>query len=138
MPDTCDTSLLLPALLEWHPGHRGALAIMRDRVASIPAHVYVETFSAITRLPDPRRPSPALAGAALTALDRRPLALPATAHLTFVQHLAAAGLGGGATYDGLVAATASHHHHRLLTADRRARVTYDAVGVDYEFVELSA
>ncbi|MEX0427861.1 PIN domain-containing protein [Nocardioides sp. DS6] len=46
------------------------------------------------------------------------------------------GVGGGATYDALIAATAQHHEHRLLTADRRARATYDALGVDYEVVDL--
>lgn len=38
------------------------------------------------------------------------------------------GVSGGATYDGLVGATAAEAHLPLLTLDRRARRTYEAVG----------
>jgi len=42
-----------------------------------------------------------------------------------------AGLGGGAVYDGLIAATAHHHGARLLTLDQRALSTYRAIGAQF-------
>ncbi|RHW25996.1 hypothetical protein D0Z08_16850 [Nocardioides immobilis] len=44
------------------------------------------------------------------------------------------GIGGGAVYDALVAATAAEHGMVLLSRDRRARSTYDAIGVRYQIV----
>ncbi|HYN30821.1 MAG TPA: PIN domain-containing protein [Dermatophilaceae bacterium] len=125
---TCDTSLLIAALLQWHPRHQVARAALRTRVQALPAHVVVECFSVLTRLPAPHRLSAADSGAALAGLRLPLLTLPADGHLRLVQDLARAGIRGGATYDGLVAATARHHDATLLTADRRARATYEAVG----------
>ncbi len=133
---SCDTSVLVPALLEWHPLHPRAREVVRDRVTSLPAQVYAEAFSTLTRLRDPRRPTPAQARDALRGLRRRVLALPAGALLELVDSLADARLGGGATYDAIVAATAKHHHTTLLSADQRAQSTYHAVGVRYELLDL--
>lgn len=133
-PITCDSSVLIPALLQWHPRHEPAQAALRRTVA-IPAHVHAETFSVMTRLPDSRRPTPAIAERVLTRLGRPLLELPAAAYTDVVVRLAAAGIGGGAVYDAIVAATAREHDHLLLTADTRARATYDSLGVRYEFVD---
>lgn len=43
-----------------------------------------------------------------------------------------AGVRGGALYDALIAVTATTHGATVLTADRRAISTYDAVGADAE------
>jgi predicted nucleic acid-binding protein len=75
-----------------------------------------------------------VAGAVVEALPLKPLGLPGARHRPLIRRLAAHGVRGGAAYDGLVAATALHHRLTLLTRDRRARVTYDAVGVHYEVV----
>lgn len=88
----------------------------------------------MTRLPDPRRPKPALVHQVLEQLRRPLLELSASGYAGVVARLAAAGMGGGAAYDGIVAATAREHDHLLLTADRRARTTYDHLGAAYEFV----
>jgi predicted nucleic acid-binding protein len=45
-----------------------------------------------------------------------------------------AGRSGAAIYDAQIAATAKHHGLKLLSRDRRAAATYDAIGVDYELV----
>lgn len=78
-PITCDSSVLIPALLEWHPFHGPAQAALR-RTAAIPAHVHVETFSVMTRLPDPRRPKPALVHQVLEQLGRPLLELSASGY----------------------------------------------------------
>ncbi|QIM15615.1 type II toxin-antitoxin system VapC family toxin [Leucobacter insecticola] len=37
-------------------------------------------------------------------------------------------------FDAVIGATAAYHEATLLTRDKRASATYDAVGVDYVFV----
>lgn len=133
--NACDTSVLVPTLLPWHPDHNVARQAFRS-VEGLPAHVLVETFSVLTRLPAPHRVSPADASAALAALQRTGLtvlALPPEAHHPMIESVAREGLRGGAIYDALVGATAQSHEHMLLTRDRRASTTYDAVGVSYRF-----
>ncbi|MBP9823160.1 MAG: PIN domain-containing protein [Thermoanaerobaculia bacterium] len=62
------------------------------------------------------------------------LLLPANAHRDLIELAARKGLAGGAIYDALVAATALHARATLLTRDRRAASTYEAVGVDFELL----
>ncbi len=130
MSETCDTSLLVPALLSWHPAHSDARTSM-SRIRAIPAHVLLETYSVLTRLPSPHRIAPGDAGAVLGALRVDLLTLPSKAHRALIAQLAVGTVRGGAVYDALVAATARHHDLTLLTRDRRARPTYDLVGVRY-------
>jgi predicted nucleic acid-binding protein len=41
---------------------------------------------------------------------------------------------GGAAYDALIGATARSAGAKLYTCDRRARATYELLGVDVEFL----
>jgi len=136
MPTTCDTSLLVPALLDWHPHHREARTLLTGHLDAIGCHVYVETFSVLTRLPDPRRPAPAIARRVLEALERPLLPLSPQSYVAMVAAASDSGVGGGAIYDAVVGATARDHAHTLLTVDRRARAAYDAVGAPFEFIDL--
>lgn len=133
-PLTCDTSVLVAALTAWHPLHSSARTAVADRVDMVPAHVLVETYSVLTRLPAPHRIAPAVAGQVLSGLRRGLLTLPEAAHVVLITRLAQAGIRGGAVYDALVAATARHHDVPLLTADRRARGVYELVGVTYSIL----
>lgn len=135
MTFTCDTSVLVPALASWHTEHAAARAALDDRdVTAVPAHVLLECFSALTRMPHDRRVPPTIAAAAIRALDLTPLTLPGPAYSDIVARLADRGIGGGAVCDGLIGATAAHHELTLLTRDRRAQRTYDAVGIGYSLV----
>ncbi len=127
---TCDTSVLVAALAAWHPWHDEAASVLAARVLGLPAHVMIETYSVLTRLPARHRVTPAIAGQALAALRHDVLDLPGAAHRDLVATLSRAGVRGGAVYDALVAATAQHHGLALVTADRRARRVYELVGVD--------
>ncbi|MGH9114176.1 MAG: hypothetical protein ACRDZN_18020 [Acidimicrobiales bacterium] len=49
--------------------------------------------------------------------------------------LAAGAIGGGATYDGLVGATAAEANLPLHSLDRRARRTYEAVGAEVRYLD---
>ncbi|WP_067436168.1 type II toxin-antitoxin system VapC family toxin [Nocardioides jensenii] len=134
MATTCDTSVLVPALLAWHPDHAACRRAVTGSVDTVPAHVLLECYSVLTRLPAPHRLAAADAAQAVGALPWKPLTLPAGRHRDIVMTLARDGIRGGAVYDALVAATALHHDRLLLTRDRRARSTYDVIGVRHTLV----
>ena len=58
------------------------------------------------------------------------LALDQAAQRSCLRRAVDASLRGGALYDALIAATAREHGATLLSADRRAREAYEAIGVD--------
>jgi predicted nucleic acid-binding protein len=62
------------------------------------------------------------------------LTLPPNRHLRLIEQAVAAGLAGGAIYDALIAVTASHAGATLVSRDRRAAATYEALGIAYELV----
>ena len=131
---TCDTSVLIPALAAWHPDHDLARRAIANTVDAIPGHVLLECYSVLTRLPAPHRISVDDAAQTIALLRLKPLTLPAGRYSDIVVALSRASIRGGAVYDGLVAMTALHHGRQLLTRDRRARTTYDAIGVAYSLV----
>jgi predicted nucleic acid-binding protein len=129
-----DTSVVVAAFASWHEGHPDAAAVLA-RKPRVPAHVLVESFSVLTRLPPPHRAPADLVASFLEQRFREaPLVLPARAHMELVQSAADAGLAGGAIYDALIAATARHAGATLLTRDQRARSVYEHVGVRHEFL----
>jgi predicted nucleic acid-binding protein len=101
----------------------------------IPAHAAFETYSALTRLPEPHTMD---AEAVHVWLDDtfsdRWLGLTATALRLALGRLQELGIAGGAIYDGLIAMTAAAEGATLVTLDRRALGTYARVGVDLELV----
>lgn len=130
-----DTSVVVAAFASWHEGHRPAVAALARR-PRVPAHVLVEAYSVLTRLPPPHRAPADLVAAFLTErFPDPPLTLPARAHSRLVETSAQTGLVGGAIYDALIAATARHAGASILTRDQRARSVYDRINVQYELVE---
>lgn len=124
----------MPALLGWHEHHE----VCRRRAAGarVPAHVLLEAFSVLTRLPAPHRVD---ADVAHEALGRwfpptSVLALDGEIQRAALDRLHAAGVDGGRVYDGVVALTVATHDERLLTRDRRAVQTYEALGIDFELI----
>jgi predicted nucleic acid-binding protein len=125
-----DTSVVVASFGAWHEQHQIALDVLalRPRLA---AHTALESYSVLTRLPEPFRADAAIvveflrrtfAESRLT-LDRVTLdALP--------DRLEACGVDGGAVYDGLIALTAKSVGAELLTLDRRALDTYARCGAD--------
>lgn len=130
-----DTSVVVAGFASWHEGHQSAAAALA-RKPRVPAHVLVEAYSVLTRLPPPHRAPPDLVATFLAErFPEAPLVLPARAHLELVDTAARTGLAGGAIYDALIAATARHAGATLLTRDQRARSVYDRMNVRYEFVD---
>ena len=125
----------MAAAQSWHPAFAMADAAVRAEPLAIPAHAAVETYSVLTRVPEPDRASPADALAYLSGtFGRRLLALPAREQGRLLGAAADRGIAGGAIYDALVGATAAHAGATLLTLDRRAVRTYQAIGVDFRLL----
>jgi predicted nucleic acid-binding protein len=119
-------------LSAWHEQHEAAAEALRE-VESLPAHVVVEAYSVLTRLPSGLAVPAAAAASVLTRRFGRaaPLRLADGERATVLERLAAAGVSGGATYDGLVALEASAHGQALATLDERAASTYRRLGVPF-------
>jgi predicted nucleic acid-binding protein len=129
-----DTSVVVAGFASWHEGHRLAAAVLA-REPRVPAHVLVETYSVLTRLPPPHRAPSAIVTAFLARrFSQIPLTLPPRVWLEFLGQAAEIGVTGGGVYDVLVAATARHAGATLLTRDRRAVAVYERIGVSYELV----
>jgi predicted nucleic acid-binding protein len=131
---TPDTSVVIAGFADWHPNFERAHAAL-DGDLPIAAHVALEGYSTLTRLPDPFRVSAGIASEYMEAgFAPKRLTLPDEEHDRIVGRLAERGVSGGAVYDALVALTAAHHKRILLTLDRRAESTYKRLGVGYEML----
>lgn len=132
MTRAADTSLIIAALLADHPAHEAAADVLATCDTTI-AHAAAETYSVLTRLPPPRRADAVTAATVLR--ERLPstyATLDASSYATAPGRLAAAGVSGGATYDGLIALTALEHDLELLTRDGRAERAYRVLGVCFQ------
>ena len=83
---------MIAALSAWHEQHEAAAAALKS-VAALPAHVMLESYSVLTRLPGGLA-VPAAAAAAVLAdrFDQRPLELRASQRARVPAVLAAAGV----------------------------------------------
>jgi predicted nucleic acid-binding protein len=123
-----DSNCMIAAVCGWHEHHAAAAAAIERRLSRgdrlvVAAHALVEAYSVLTRLPSPHRLAPADAWALLktnfVSLARL-ATLPGTAHVALLDGLAADGLGGGRSYDALIAASAAHAKvEELLTFNPR-------------------
>jgi predicted nucleic acid-binding protein len=131
---TADTSIAIAALVADHEARDLAEDALKQCATTI-AHVALETYSVLTRLPPPHRLTSADAAALLAArLPARYATLDASKYAKAPARLATAGVSEGATYDGLIALTALEHDLELLTRDRRAARTYRALDVPYRLL----
>lgn len=129
-----DTSVVVAAFASWHDGHRSAAAVLGRR-PRIPAHVLIESFSVLTRLPAPHRSPPEVVDAFLGEHFRQvPLTLPGAALRALVHAAVAARISGGAIYDAMIGETVKRAGATLLTRDRRAVPVYEKLAVRYELI----
>jgi predicted nucleic acid-binding protein len=130
-----DTSVVVAAFASWHEGHAAATAALARR-PRLPAHVYLESYSVLTRLPPPHRaPAVVVEGFLGARFPAAPLVLPGPAQRSLLRSAVAASIVGGAIYDALVAAAVKHARATLLTRDRRAIPVYEAIGVAYDVLD---
>jgi predicted nucleic acid-binding protein len=125
-----DTSCLIAAVCGWHSDHEATRKEIERRSAGgdklvLAAHSLAETFSVLTRLPEPYRlrPEDALTAIETNWGETRLVALAAEEYRTLLRRCRDVGIGGGAVYDALIAACA-----------RKARVatvvTWDLAGFE--------
>lgn len=93
----------------------------------------VEAYSVLTRLPAGLAvPATAAARVLVSRFHEEPLRLRDANRRGLPEALAAAGVVGGASYDGLVGLEAQAHGRPLLTLDERAQETYRRLGVSFQ------
>ena len=131
---TPDSSVVIAAFASWNQHHEAAIEALGD-ARDLVAHAELESYSVLTRLPEPLRAEPALVAEYLLGdYPGKRLSLPESARRGLIGRLAASDIAGGAVYDAIVAATAAHHGYRLLSCDRRAALTYERLGVEVTFL----
>lgn len=128
-----DSSVLIPALAPIHPEHALCRPQLR-RVTAIPAHALLETYRVLTSAKTLPPSSPLLVANTLRQIKVPVMQLPADEYLPLILRFAEGGRSGAGVYDAQIAATAKHHGMKLLSRDRRAAVTYETMGVDYELI----
>ncbi len=102
---------------------------------ALPAHVVIEVYSLLTRLPSGLAVVPMLAARVLARrFDEPPMRLSDAERDRLLQTLAGAGVSGGSSYDGLVALEAKAHAQTLLTLDSRAQSTYQRLGAEFAVI----
>lgn len=127
---TPDSSVVIAAFASWNEKHEAAVDELGD-VRDLVAHVELEVYSVLTRLPEPLRADPALVAEYLREdFSGERMTLPEREHRALVKRFADLSISGGSVYDACVAVTANHHGRRLLSCDRRAARTYDKLGID--------
>jgi predicted nucleic acid-binding protein len=129
-----DTSVAVPLLVTSHVAHRSVRAALGDRAAALAGHALHETYAVLTRLPGDARVAPADAVRLLRERFEPAAVLDARSVRSAPAVLAAAGVAGGATYDGLVALAARSAGVPLATRDRRAQSTYRLLDVSVEML----
>jgi predicted nucleic acid-binding protein len=108
-----DTNCLVAVVCSWHEHHRATWREVERRDAAgerlvLSAHSLAETFSVLTRLPEPYRLSPKDALALIEAnwAETRLIALTGSDYRFTLQNCRDLSIGGGAVYDALIAACA--------------------------------
>ena len=125
---------MIAALSAWHESHADAARDL-EGISALPAHVMLEAYSVLTRLPGGLAvPAPSAAGVLARRFDAEPLQLSPSDRSELSATLAAAGVFGGSSYDGLVALEADAHGLTLLTLDVRAQETYRRLGVAFRVI----
>jgi toxin FitB len=129
-----DTSAAVPLLVRKHAHHGAALEAVRDATISMTGHSLAETYSVLTRLPGDARLAPHDAAQLLSDGFAEALMVAPATLAELPATLARRDIAGGAVYDALVALAVFDTEVTLLTRDQRAAVTYDALGITWEFV----
>lgn len=132
--ETPDSSVVIAAFASWNQYHEAALQAL-GAAGDLVAHAELESYSVLTRLPEPFRAEPGLVAEYLRKdYPGKRMILPEPERRAFVARLARLSIAGGTVYDAMVAATAAHHGYRLLSCDRRAASTYDRLGVEVAYL----
>jgi predicted nucleic acid-binding protein len=130
-----DTRTAVALAVADHEAHARTVEATHGLRLGLCGHAWFETYSVLTRLPPGVRRAPADVQRLLEHDFPGAWFLDEDATAALTTELARLRISGGAVYDALVGAAARHHDRPLLTSDRRAARTYDALGVRVRFIE---
>ncbi len=131
---TPDSSVVIAAFAGWNQHHKAAIKALGD-ARDLVAHAELESYSVLTRLPEPFRAAPQLVAEYLQKdFPGERMVLPESERHHLIEQLAGLSIAGGAVYDAMVAVTAARHGYRLLSCDRRAAATYERLGVEVTYL----
>jgi predicted nucleic acid-binding protein len=123
-----DTSCVIAAVCAWHEHHPAAANEVERRLDRgermiVAAHVLVESYAVLTRLPSPHRLSPSDAWTLIRtnfAEEGTPATLNGADYVRLLDRASSIGVRGGRTYDALIAQCSSRADARtLLTLNPR-------------------
>lgn len=127
-----DTSVVVAAITASDGDVLSRCRTALDASPSPVAHVLIESFSVLTRLPPPWRLSPAAAHEFLaSAFPELPVPLSARGYRFVAKAMGGEQSAGGKVYDAVVARTALEAGQVLLTRDSRAAQTYGLMEAEY-------
>lgn len=133
---TPDSSVVIAAFASWNRHHQASIeALAENDVRDLLAHAALESYSVLTRLPEPFRAEPALVADYLRKdFPGKRMVLPERERRNLPMRLASLSISGGAVYDAMAAATAAHHGHGLLSCDRRAAPVYGRLDAEVTYL----
>ncbi|MGI8726158.1 MAG: PIN domain-containing protein [Solirubrobacterales bacterium] len=135
MSVAADSSVLIAGFLPAHPAlPEATTGLQRVRSGGrLIAHTLAETYATLSTAPFDVE-----ANTVLDYLDQfnpeSAVGIEPDALSERLRELDCSGIHGGATYDALIAVTARDHGLTLLTLDRRAVRSYEALGTRYELL----
>lgn len=129
-----DTSVAVALVVGDHEAHADTTAALSGIALGLAGHAFFETYSVLTRLPQPLRRGPREVFEILSHdfPHNRFLAVERTLDLT--GRLADLGLAGGSVYDALVGSVSVEHGLRLVSRDTRAANVYRALGAKFDLI----
>jgi predicted nucleic acid-binding protein len=129
-----DTSTAVALIVADHEAHARTMEATRGMRLGLAGNAWYETYSVLTRMPAGIRRGPADVRQLLSHDFPGAWFLDAAATNALTSELVRLEITGGAVYDALVGAAARHHDVPLLTSDRRALRTYEALGVRVQVI----
>ena len=129
-----DTSVAIAIVLADHESHGPTLQAVAGSRLGLSGHAAFETYSVLTRLGPGARRSPAMVQAIIRHDFPETRYLPTEQAKVVLEEIAEAGIAGGSVYDALVGAAARAAGLPLLSRDRRARATYERLGVEVRYL----
>lgn len=132
-----DSSVLVAGYLPNHRFHEQAANALADvaRSGCLLGHTLTETYAVLTARGGPYTvPGDTVVGYLERLLARDPIWLDGARYTRALGELQALDVDGGAIYDGLIAIAAREAGAQLVTLDRRATRTYQAVGTDFQLL----
>jgi predicted nucleic acid-binding protein len=130
-----DTSVAIAAIDAAHTAHAPCRERVRATRPALAGHAAYEVFAVLTRLPGPLRVDARDAASILERAFPDIVWIGPDENRVLWGRLHTLGIAGGAVYDALVGEAARSHGRTLLTRDRRARRTYDLLGVEHEYID---